>query len=326
MPHFETVRLYIQQNRETELVRFKRGELDLINNLGPDQYDQLAGEIPGAVRDMGASLDAEVLFFNQVETAPLPPHKRAWFRSSAFRHAISESINRADICRLVYRGHAIPAGGPVSPVNRFWVNPGVRPHAYSPDAALKRLAAGGFRFDGSVLHDDSGNPVEFSVITNSGNKAREKMAVMLQQDLRRLRIRMNLVTLDFPSLIERITRTFRYEACLLGLTNIEIDPNGQMNLWLSSASNHQWNPNQAKPQTEWEAEIDRLMLAQASAATSRQRKASFDRVQEIVSREAPFITWFTETPWPPWRLKSATCHPYPYVPRCIGTSRCWRSS
>jgi peptide/nickel transport system substrate-binding protein len=62
-----------------------------------------------------------------------------------------------------------------------------------------------------------------------------------------------------------------------------------MNVWLSSASNHQWNPNQKAPQTAWEAEIDRLMRAQASAADPKRRKASFDRVQEIVREEEPFL-------------------------------------
>ena len=65
---------------------------------------------------------------------------------------------------------------------------------------------------------------------------------------------MNVVTLDFPSLIERMTQTFDYESILLGLTNVGLDPNEQMNVWLSSASNHQWNPNQKVPATPWEAD------------------------------------------------------------------------
>jgi peptide/nickel transport system substrate-binding protein len=64
-----------------------------------------------------------------------------------------------------------------------------------------------------------------------------------------------------------------------------IDPNSQMNVWLSSAENHQWNPKQAKPATDWEAELDRLMHAQSSAATDKKRKADWDRVQQIVAEQ-----------------------------------------
>ena len=109
------------------------------------------------------------------------------------------------------------------------------------------------------------------------------MAAMIQQDLGDIGIKVNLVSLDFRSLIERISQNFHYEACLLGLTNYDLDPNSQMNVWISSASNHQWNPNQKKPATAWEAQVDRLMQEQASAATREKRKAYFDKVQEIVA-------------------------------------------
>jgi peptide/nickel transport system substrate-binding protein len=115
------------------------------------------------------------------------------------------------------------------------------------------------------------------------------MAAMIQQDLGSLGINVNIVTLDFPSLIERMTRTFAYEACLLGLVNTDLDPNSQMNIWLSSGQNHQWNPAQTSPATAWEAELDGLMRAQASATNLQRRKQIFDRVQEIVAEQRPFI-------------------------------------
>jgi len=88
---------------------------------------------------------------------------------------------------------------------------------------------------------------------------------------------------------ERMTQSFDYEAIMLGLTNVDLDPNGEMNVWLSSSDNHQWNPSQKTPETPWEAEIDRLMHAQASASDARKRKEAFDRVQEIVVEQEPFI-------------------------------------
>src|SRR5437879_10636755 len=115
------------------------------------------------------------------------------------------------------------------------------------------------------------------------------MAAMIQQDLEQIGIRLNIVTLDFPSLIERISRTFDYELCLLGFVNVDLDPNGQMNVWLSSSSNHQWNPEQKSPATPWEAEIDRLMKSQASTTDQSHRKVYFDQVQKIVWEQQPFI-------------------------------------
>ena len=289
LPYLDSIELDIQPNRDVEMLRFKRGEIDLINSLDSEYFDKLAATSPQQVHDAGPSLDSEQMWFNEVAKAPIPAYKRAWFRSQNFRRAISEAINRGDLSRVVFHGHAQPAVGPVSPANKFWFNGKLKAEPYSPDTALKTLQADGFRLDSGVLKDRDGNAVVFSIITNAGNKSREQMAVMIQEDLQKIGVHVNVVTLDFPSLIARMTQTFDYEAILLGLTNVDLDPNGEMNLWLSSSDNHQWNPEQKTPETPWEAEIDKLMRTQASSADAGKRKEAFDRVQEIVYEQAPFI-------------------------------------
>ena len=214
---------------------------------------------------------------------------KTWFTSTNFRRGISEAINRDDLARIAFRGRARPAVGPISPANKFWFNSKLQPHPFDQKSALQRLSLDGFHLQNGVLRDREGHVVEFSIITNSGNKYRERMATMIQQDLTAIGIKLNVVTLDFPSLIERMTRTFDYEACLLGLVNNELDPNSQMNVWLSSAENHQWNPSQKTPATPWEAEIDKLMRAQASTLNAAKRKEFVDKVQQIAWEQEPFI-------------------------------------
>ena len=289
LPYLEGLHLDIQRNRDIELLRFRRGELQLINRLDSESYVRLQKEDANVARNAGAGLDSDHIWFNQVTTAPLSEHKKAWFRSAQFRRAISAAINREDICRIVFAGYAKPAYGPVSPANRFWFNSALPAPKYDPQAALSLFAQAGFRFANDELRDSAGNRVEFTLVTNSGNAVREKIATMIQQDLAHVGIKMNVVTLDFPSLIERMTRTFDYEACLLGLVNTDLDPNGQMTVWLSSGENHQWNPSQKTPATTWEAEVDTLMREQATALTDKKRKEKFDRVQQLIYEQQPFI-------------------------------------
>jgi peptide/nickel transport system substrate-binding protein len=289
LPYIDSVRLDIQQNRDIEMLRLVRGEIDFINSLNAEYYDNLVTQAPRMAFDAGVSLDSEEIWFNQVPGAPLPAYKKAWFTSTNFRRAISESINRADLARVVFRGHARPTVSWISPANKFWFNVRLQPHPFDQKAALQLLERDGFHLQGGTLRDSGGHAVEFSVITNAGNKARERMATMIQQDLAGIGIRLNVVTLDFPSLIERITRSFNYEACLLGLVNDELDPNAQMSVWLSSSENHQWNPSQKVPATAWEAELDALMRTQASSLDLKKRKQAIDRAQEIVWQQEPFI-------------------------------------
>jgi peptide/nickel transport system substrate-binding protein len=289
LPYLEGLHLDIQRNRDIELLRFRRGELQLINRLDSESYVRLQKEDANVARNAGAGLDSDHIWFNQVTTAPLSEYKKMWFRSAQFRRAISAAINRDDICRIVFAGYAKPAYGPVSPANRFWFNSALPAPKHDSQSALSLLIQAGFRFSNNELRDQTGNRVEFTLVTNSGNAVREKIATMIQQDLSHVGIKMNVVTLDFPSLIERMTRTFDYEACLLGLVNTDLDPNGQMTVWLSTGENHQWNPSQKTPSTTWEAEIDRLMREQATALTDKKRKEKFDRVQQIIYEHQPFI-------------------------------------
>jgi peptide/nickel transport system substrate-binding protein len=289
LPYVDSVRLDIVQNQDTEILRLLRGEIHFINSLNAEYFDKVASENPGMAHDAGVSLDSEEIWFNQVARAPLPEYKKQWFRSTNFRRAISEAINRQDLVRVVFHGYAHPAIGAVSPANKFWFNSQLQAHPFDQKNALQRLNQDGFHLKDGVLRDRDGHAVEFSVITNAGNKYRERMAAMIQQDLAGIGIKLNVVTLDFPSLIERITKTFNYEACLLGLLNDDLDPNAQMNLWLSSAENHQWNPMQKTPETAWEAQLDKLMRAQASTLNENKRKKYFDEVQQIVWEQEPFI-------------------------------------
>ena len=289
LPYLDSIRLDIQQNRDLEVMRFQRGEIHLINSLDSEYFDRMTGRNSASLHDIGPSLDSEEFWFNQVATAPIPDYKKGWFRSIQFRNAISTAINRADIIKLVFNDHATIAAGPVSPANRFWFDSKIRPPAFDPSRALGLLQQDGFYLKDGVLIDRAGHTVEFSILTNSGNKSRERMAAMIQQDLAHIGIKVSVITLDFPALIERITRTYAYEVCLLGLVNTDLDPNSQMNIWLSSSDNHQWNPKQKVPATAWEAEIDKLMRGQASSMTSGRRKQLFDKVQELVNENQPFI-------------------------------------
>ena len=289
LPYLDAIKLEIQGNRDIEFLRFTRNEIHLINSMDADYYDRLAKTAPDKVRDAGPSLDSEQMWFNQVPSAPIAAYKKDWFTSRNFRLAISSTINRQDLCKVVFKGHAEPAMGILSPANKFWFDEHLKPVPHDTAQSLRLLQQDGFRLTDGKLYDRGGHAVEFSLVTNSGNRAREAMAAMIQQDLRAIGITVNVVTLDFPSLIQRISESFDYDAAMLGFVNDELDPNAQMGVWLSSAEEHQWNPKQATPATAWEAEIDRLMRAQASSMDDQARKKYFDRVQEIVADQAPFI-------------------------------------
>ena len=289
LPYAPGVRLDILNNPEQQVQLFQRGEYDLIEGLPPDYFEVLKQKNSSTVRDLGPSLNTEQLWFNQAAASPLQSWEKAWFQSRAFRVSVSQAIHRADLARIAYQGHATPAYTFISPANAAWYNRGVSAPHTDLAAAKAGLLKAGFRLRGTVLEDASGHAVKFSILTNAGNAARLKMATLIQQDLTALGMQVTVVALDFPALIERLMHTQDYEACLLGLENVDPDPNAMMNIWLSSSPNHQWNPSEKTPATPWEAEIDDAMKRQAGSLKDAERKQVVDRVQQIVADQQPFI-------------------------------------
>ena len=244
LPYLDSVRLDIEQSREIEFLRFQRGELHMISSLDPDQFQELSRTRASSARDAGASLDNQFLWFNMAPSAPLAGYEKKWFASRCFRLAISHAIRRDDLCRVVYHGRAAPGVGPFSPANLFWFNRGLKPPGF--DAGSRRLLAeDGFRADGGGLRDREGHPVEFSMMTNSGNTARERMAAMIQQDLAALGIRLNIVTLDFASLIERIG-TCKVRGLPLGPEQRRDRSQRTNELLVQFLDQSRWNPSQPR--------------------------------------------------------------------------------
>ena len=289
LPYLDGVRLDILANPEQNELRFLRGQYQLLETVSAEDFAALARKAPRGVRDLGASLNTEQMWFNQAPAAPLPAWEKAWFTNRAFRTAVSLALRRDDMVRIAYDGHATSANGFISSANTFWQNRKLAPARYDVGAALHALETQGFRKNGTTLMDREGHPVRFSLLTNAGNRSREKMAVLIQQDLATLGMQVNIVTLDFPALIERLMHKQDYEAALLGLSNVEPDPSSMENIWMSSSPNHQWNPAEKTPATSWEAEIDQQMRSQASSDKPLERKHAVDRVQEIVAEQQPFI-------------------------------------
>lgn len=304
LPYLEEVVFLFVPSADAQVLRFQSGETDVITRLGAENFSVLSRQTRGyTMTDAGAGLEYNFLFFNLNEptekTTEDAKRRMAWFRDVHFRQAVSASIDRQAIVRLIYQGRGAPLWGPVTPGNKRWANSQIKHDPRSLDHSRELLRQAGFSWKSGtgsdqVLVDPKGNPVEFSIMTSSSNADRSKMATLISDDLKQLGMRAQVVPLEFRSLLDRVNQSKEYDACVLGLASFDADPNSDINVWLSSGGTHLWNPSQAHPATPWEAEIDKLMEQQLIAKNFAERKKSYDRVQELLEEYQPFI--FLATP------------------------------
>jgi peptide/nickel transport system substrate-binding protein len=299
LPYLDELTFLFVPSADAQVLRFQSGDVDLISRLSADNFAVLTRQSRGyTMIDAGPSLESNFIFFNlnELDAQKFPDltQKQKWFRDVKFRQAVSAAIDREAIVRLVYQGHGASLWGPVTPGNSRWLDAAIAHPPRSLDKARQLLREAGFKWSDTsgadpALFDLQGKPVEFSIITSASNADRAKMAALVQDDLRQLGMRVTVVPLELRSLIDRVTSTKDYDACILGAASFDADPNSEISMWLSSGGMHLWNPSQPRPGTPWETEIDQLMQGQLTAMDQRQRKKLYDRVQEILAENQPMI-------------------------------------
>jgi peptide/nickel transport system substrate-binding protein len=302
LPYLDELVFLFVGSEDQQVMRFEAGETDMVSRLSSENYALLSRERIRSgwqLADLGPSLEYNFLVFNLNDLGAKKldevTRKQAWFRDLKFRQAVSAAIDRDSIVRLVYGARGTALWGNVGPGNKLWVNQAIPHPQRSLDTARQLLRSAGFSWNASgQLLDPSGKLVEFSIVSSSSNTQRMKMATLVQDDLSHLGMQVHVVPLDFRAMLDRVFQSFDYEAAIMGLGGGDPDPNPEMNVWLSSGETHLWHLGETQPATGWEREIDQLMQQQMITLNYEKRKRLYDRVQQLISENLPFI--FLATP------------------------------
>jgi peptide/nickel transport system substrate-binding protein len=302
LPYLDELAFLFVGSEDQQVMRFEAGETDMISRLSAENYtlllkDQSHGS--WQLADLGPSLEYNFLVFNLNDVDPKKlsevAGKQRWFADLKFRQAVSLAIDRDSIVKLVYGARGTPLWGNVGPGNKLWANQAIPHPPRSLEKARQFLKSAGFSWNGAdQLLDTFGKPVEFSIVTSSSNTQRMKMATLIQDDLAHLGMQVHVVPLDFRAMLDRVFQSFDYEAAVMGLGGGDPDPNPEMNVWLSKGATHLWHLNETQPATDWEREIDQLMQQQMVTLNYETRKRLYDRVQQLISANLPFV--FLATP------------------------------
>ena len=297
LPYLEQLVFISVPAPDAQVIRFEAGDTQLISGLSAENFNLLARDQQAKhlrLVDVGPGLEYNFLVLNlneNLETRlPQIARKQKWFRDVRFRQAISVVIDRRAIVRLVYQNRAAALATNVTPGNKEWFDAKTIPAAQSLPHAREILRSAGFSWnaDGSLV-DAAGQPVEFTIVVSSSNVQRTQMATLIQDDLKRLGMKIKVVPMEFRAALDRVLQTYDYEAFLMGIVAGDADPTSEMNVLMSSGQTHIWHLGEKKPATEWEAEIDRLMQQQLITMNPKLRRSIYDQVQEIIAQQLPII-------------------------------------
>ena len=292
VPYIPEQKAQIIGDPDVRLIKFLSGETDYYGVRATDLTELVpkAKEKDFTIYNLGATPSTLFVVFNQNPNSPISKYKLKWFQNTKFRQAISYATDRKGVINIAYNGLAYPIYTAVTPANRRLFDENYYPkYPFNLKKAKELLLSIGFREgkDG-YLYDKEGHKLEFTLITNSGNKERETIGNILKDDLKRIGIEVNFQAIDFNNLVTRLMSNYDFEAVIIGLTG-SLDPYFGQNVWLSSGHLHMWNPKQKKPATEWEREIDELFKKAAVELDPKKRDQLYKKAFYIIGVEQPMI-------------------------------------
>lgn len=103
------------------------------------------------------------------------------------RHALSLALDRDGICRFLFQGRQQPAAGFIPPPDRPF-DASLPAIPFDPAAAARLLEQAGYRLQDGIRVAPDGHPLAFDLLTTAGNRSRELVAQVLQDNWRRLGI------------------------------------------------------------------------------------------------------------------------------------------
>lgn len=280
---FQTIR-----DQTSAIVALKAGNLDVMHNIKSKDFSELPKSEKFTEKfNAYTPMQFSYVYIGLNTKSPLISDKET-------RQALAHIINVDEIINTVRYGQAERIIGPIHPTKKKVYNSSLVPYKYDPDEAKRILEKAGWKnSNGDETLDKiiQGKKTEFEIdfIVNTGNDERKAIALMFQEEAKKIGIKINVLILDWAVFLER---------CI----NHEFDL--QIGKWVSSPY-----PDDLKQSFHSESakdggsnfsnfsnpETDALIDSIRYEIDEEKRNVMYMRAQEILHKELPMIFLYAPT-------------------------------
>jgi peptide/nickel transport system substrate-binding protein len=201
------------------------------------------------------------------------------FADPDVRRALTLAIDRQTIVDTIFPDETGRVG--VSPiVQSVWAfDRTLKPLPYDPAEARRILESKGWKdTNGDGVLDKGGKPFSFVLLSNAGNQQRNDAAVMIQDQLKKVGIRVDPRVVEFNSMISQAVEG-KFDALVFGF---QMDTSLDLTAQFNSQATQEGNFGAYNS-----PEFDRLMVEAMSKPDIRDAKPIFYRIQQLIHRDQP---------------------------------------
>lgn len=285
-PGVDRVQFVVAPEFTTALTKFLTGEADVFEALRSENLSEVAKR-PGlkALRLPGM---AYVFMQFNLRDPKNPGRQHELFSNTMLRKALAMSLDRDAMVRNVFDSLAQVAVGPT--VRTYPTTPRSLPRIpFDTVSAGRILDSLGWRdTNRDGVRERNGRDLAFSITVPSSSQSRERMAVLIQEQFRRVGVRATIESLDFPAIMKR--QSDRDFETMLWAWQLTPSPSGLRQTWSTASSRSKSGSNFGSYEnSQFDATVDSA-LAESNADQSM---ALFDRAYRIILEDAPAI-WLYE--------------------------------
>ena len=284
-PGLDRVILAIAPDMSAALTRLKGGEADMLEQIPAPSFPEIAGDTSLRIT-LTPGLDYNFVQFN-LNDPRIPSRPHRLFGERALRRAITMSLDRPGIVRNAYDSLADVAVGPT--VRAYPTTDALLQQIpFDRAQAVRLLDSLGWKdSNGDGVRDRAGVPLEFTITVPGPSKARNTMAVLIQEQLRQAGVKVNIEPLDFAAFVNKEnTRSFD---AVFGGWHVEPSPGGIRQTWGSAGAAKGGTNYGSYRNPQFDAQVDSAL----SAATLNARRAHFTNAYRIIIDDAPAV-WMAE--------------------------------
>jgi peptide/nickel transport system substrate-binding protein len=184
--HLDRLRFRFIRDRQVAYELYLRGELDLLWSVPPQRFDEARAE-PRLTGHRILDWTPRAYFFIVWNS------ERGRLADARVRRALTQLVDRARFDRIAFGGHARPITGPFAPGTPSY-DASLAPWPFDPAAAKKLLADAGVR------------SLKLTFLATAGSRTVDELATLLKEDFAQAGVTLEVATVDFAVLLDRLRR------------------------------------------------------------------------------------------------------------------------
>lgn len=258
------------------------GEADFYETMRPESFGEIAKHAD--LKSVGyANTQYGFVLFNQRARKGSAPHPV--FGNRAVRVAFTQALDRGAMVKNVLDSLGAVGSGP-APSSMPFHDAGVQQIAYSPEAANKALDSLGYAKGADGMRAKGGKPLAFSLLVPNSSQNRVKFAVLIQEALRQVGVKVDVEQVDFPTFQARL-RAHDFDAAINALATDPV-PSAALQSWGTAAANGGSNYGGYQNPA-----FDALIDSGTAATDAAKAKDYLHRAYQTIVSDAPAV-WLYE--------------------------------